>query len=355
MNNTLQGTITDASEYLISLVEEDTRSEAARERLQLLQKQHPDTKMDLLWEEEVYAQSMHYDMLLHLQGKGTVLLSFFPNHALPWTLHGVRCWSEKDLVQVNNTLLTIEEAIACIDFIWDEAPIIKRLVDTCLIREALEKDLIELSDAELQTAMNVFRKARKLYRVEDTYRWLEQHGTTYEKLEQLVASQAIVAKLRDRLTALHVADYFEEHQSDFDTATIAQFHVFDGESAHQIYEQIQTGELDFYEAAQRHFLGAVGRREHPSGELFTVIQRGQTTSELSEAVFAAAPGDILPPVPTETGYAIALVLSHHPARLNEATCSTIKKILFEEWLAERRQEARIEWYWGTVQQTAALA
>ena len=63
--------------------------------------------------------------------------------------------------------------MACLDFIWDEAPIIERLVNMCLIQEELEREPIDLTDAELQEAMNKFRSAKKLFKAEDTLRWLE--------------------------------------------------------------------------------------------------------------------------------------------------------------------------------------
>jgi hypothetical protein len=49
-----------------------------------------------------------------------VSLSFCPDEELPWPLRGVGRWSDKDLVRVNNTLLRVEDAIAFLDFIWNE-------------------------------------------------------------------------------------------------------------------------------------------------------------------------------------------------------------------------------------------
>jgi putative peptide maturation system protein len=346
MNNTLGQTLGNTLEYLMSLVREGIQPEEARTRLYQLQQQHPDTQMDLLWEEEVYDQSFHYDTLLHLGKEGTVSLSFCPDRALPWPMRGVQRWSERDLVRVNNTILKVGEAIACLNFIWGKMSIINQLLDICLIRETLEKNPIELSDTELQVAMDTFRRARKLHKAEDTYRWLERHGMTHEKLEELVAKEAMVGKLRDRITVGRVTAYFEEYQADFDTAYIARFQFGDEESAYQTWEQIRSGEVDFYEAAQCRFLAAVQRREHPSGDIFAVIKRGQAIPELGMAVFAAQPGEVLSPVQIEQGYAIVRVLSFAPARLDEQTVTAIKKILFEEWLAQQRQAARIEWYWG---------
>jgi hypothetical protein len=38
--------------------------------------------------------------------------------------------------------------------------------------------------------------------------------------------------------------------------------------------------------------------------------------------------------------------------LDERTRDAIETLLFEEWLAERREAARIEWYWGDAAETA---
>ena len=64
---------------------------------------------------------------------------------------------------VNATVLQVDRAIALLDFIWDEAPILKRLVHTALIQEALEREPVELSDEELQRTMNAFRRSHRLY------------------------------------------------------------------------------------------------------------------------------------------------------------------------------------------------
>jgi putative peptide maturation system protein len=132
-------TLTGVLEYLMALHREDVRPPEAQARLRRLQQQHPDTSIDLVWEEEVYDDSVHYDALVHL-GQGTVSMSFCPDEDLPWPLRGVGRWSDKDLVRVNNTPLRVEHAIALLDFIWDEQPIVNRLLHVCLIWETLAKD-----------------------------------------------------------------------------------------------------------------------------------------------------------------------------------------------------------------------
>ena len=74
-------------------------------------------------------------------------------------------------------------------------------MNACLIHEVLDRDSIDLSDSDLQLALDGFRRAHKLYKPEDTYRWMAQHGMTHEQLERYMADEVVVAKLRDRITA----------------------------------------------------------------------------------------------------------------------------------------------------------
>ena len=346
MNATLQQAVSDTLEYLMTLGREGVRPQEAKERLRLLEKRHPDTGMNLVWEEEVYDGSVHYDVLMRLSEGATVALSFCPDHVLPWPLRGAHRWSEGELVRVNDTLLRVSQAIACLDFIWDEARILNRLLNVCLVQEELDRDPIELTDAELQLGMDGFRRAHKLYTAEDTHLWMQQRGMTHEQLESLVADNLTLARLRDRVAEGRVEHYFEDYHTDFDTAYIARIACTDEESARRTHRQILAGEVDFYAAAQSHFLAVASQPDKGERSLFAVLRRSEAAEELGAEIFAAAPGDVVGPARIADGYAIARVLSFTPARLDEPTWAAIKEILFEEWLAERRRAARIEWYWG---------
>src|SRR5689334_12845726 len=111
MSDPLQQALPDMLAYLMTLARDGIRPEEARARLRQLQPKYPELKLDLLWEEEAYDQSIHYDVLLQLPSKGTVSLSFGPDRALPWPLRGLHHWSEKQLVRVNRTGLTVSQAI----------------------------------------------------------------------------------------------------------------------------------------------------------------------------------------------------------------------------------------------------
>jgi putative peptide maturation system protein len=347
MNHLLQQAVLDALDYLISLQHEGIRPRDARAKLQPLRRRYPGIEIDLLLEEEVFDSTVHYDALLRRAGEGTVSLSYCPERATPWPLRGVHRWSECDLVRVNENVLQVNAAIACLDFIWDEDPTIERLVNLCIIREELDRRPIDLTSAELQNAMDRFRAAKKLFKVEDTLRWLERHGMTHERLERYVAESAIVPKLRDRIAEGRVEDYFCQHPGDFDVARIARLGPVGEDQAHRLARQIRSGKENFFAVAERLFLESTEANSR-RGALFVDIERRQGESGLCELIFNAAPGELIGPVAVENGCVLVRVLEIIPAQLDGRTRAAIADILFENWLAELREAADIEWFWGNV-------
>jgi putative peptide maturation system protein len=351
MNDSLRLAACDVLDYLLTLQHEGVRPREARARLQPLRGRYPELQLDLLAEEQTFDQSVHYDALIRRAGEGTVSLSYCPERALPWPLRGVHRWNEGDLLRIDGNVLPVAAAMACLDFIWDEASIIERLVNMVLVQVELEQQPIELTDAELQEAMNQFRSAKKLFKAEDTIRWLERHGMSHEKLESYVAESAIVPKLRDRITAGRVEEYFQQHAGSFDTARIARLVVTDEREARELAEQIRGGRQEFFAAAERYYFDAAERGKPAEADMFAVIERREAADTFREKLFAATPGQLVGPVPVKTGHALLRVVAIVPARLDDRTRTAIKNVLFDEWLAERRQAARIEWCWGNASKT----
>jgi putative peptide maturation system protein len=344
MNESLRQAVSNILDYLSALQQDGAGPREARARLQPLRGLHPDLQLDLLAEEQAFDQSVHYDVLLRRAGEGTVSVSYCPERVLPWPLRGVHRWNEGDLLRVNGNVLPVDAALACLDFIWDDASIIERLVHMCLIQEELARNPIDLTDAELQDAIDRFRAAKKLFKAEDTLQWLEQHGMSQERLERYVSESAIVPKLRDRISAGRVDEYFREHQHDFDVARIARLEVPDAVHACELAEQIRSGALNFFAAAERLFSEAAERDASAKASLFDTIERRQASAALRNQLFSAAPGQLIGPVPVENGHALMRVLAIVPARLDGRT---------QAWLTERREATRIEWCWGNASKTSA--
>ena len=353
MKDPLLGAVLEATLLLRTLADEPARPREALARLRELQEAYPAVGIDLLWEEETYDATVHYDLLLSRAGEGTVSLSYCADRGVPWPMRGVHRWREGDLVRVNETFLTVERAVANLDFIWEAAPIVERLINACLIDQELIRNPIELSDDELQAAMDAFRRAHRLYRAEDTHRWLERRGLGVDALERMVAGEALVARLRQRVADGQVEPYFEEHRPEYDTVRIARFTVQDASEAIQIAAEIRDSRLDFYAAAEcQALLGVAAVADSP---LFELVRRGEAAPELAAAIFDTRPGEVVGPVATDGGFAIVRVLALQSASLDSPTRLAVERRLFAAWLEARRREAQIEWFWGNAAQTTTAA
>lgn len=349
--NTLQLALTDTLDLLLELQRDAVQPAAARTRMQDLRDRHPSLTVNLLSEIEVYDKTVHYDALLRAGDGGTVSISYCADKATPWPLLGVHRWSDSDLLRVNAHVLKVDEAIAFLDFVWDHAPIATQLINQCIIREELANRPIELSDDELQAAVDRFRLTKKLFTSAETDRWLEKNGMTIESLERFVSDNLLIEKLRDRVTMDLVENTFEQRRGDFDTAKVTQFALVDSKIAEHLALLISKGEMDFGTAAQQSFIEGNSIDLPQSCEYFATVERRQCEAELGRRIFSARPGQLVGPVPVGQCHLLVCVLAIMPAELSERVRAAIKHQLFEEWLVEKRSVARIEWCWGNAQKT----
>jgi putative peptide maturation system protein len=403
--------LSDTLGYLRQLHADGVEPADALAGISTLSQLHPETPVDLLWLEEPYDRSIHYDALIHLPGDGTVSLSFSPERDLPWPLRGVQRWRDRDLGRVNGVVLTVDHAITQLDFIWDQAPIVRRLVDACLIQEALQREPIDVDEVDLQLAMDAFRRARRLFAAADTRRWLADQGLSAEKLEQLIKDQATLRKLRERIAGGRVEEYFREHRGELAEVALLRLDFADRACAGAALESARRGAA--FESLARRGIAEAFADRRPAPLLESVVLRRRDADKLEllptherrapidtlgaafaatlveevnplaapfasqpddavgavaapfasqhdgavdpvAALFAARPGDVVGPVLSQRGAALLQVLAVRAACLDERTRQTIVHLLFEAWLAERRRTARIEWYWGTATQVARL-
>ena len=350
MTPTSPSLLDDALDFLTGLAADDAAPMAARERLDALRARHPAVRLRLVWQREEYDGSLQYDLLIIRADGDVVSLAFCPDRALPWSFRGGHRASERLLLRVNGIPMEIDQAIACLDFLWDEAPLADRLVTACLLRQELEEMPVTLGAEELQEAMDAFRRARGLLTAAATGEWMARRGLSHGGLEQLVAVEAAVAALRRRETAGQIQAYFEAHRQSLATARFARLVFPTHGAALSVVREIRDG-ADFFAVAERSF--AEGRLA-PSTGLFCVARRDELAEGIAGPVFAAPTGATLGPFATDDGYAVIRIIMVEDAVLDEATAALIERRLFDRWLEPRRRSARVEWFWGSAARTADL-
>ncbi|MEV4383921.1 TIGR04500 family putative peptide maturation system protein [Streptosporangium sp. NPDC049644] len=335
--------LSHAREFLLRV--QELEPERAREALDELRERYPEVVFRLLWQREEYDGSLHYDLLIRQPEHGTTSLSWCPDRALPWPLRGVHRASELLLLRVNGVDMQVAEAIAQLDFLWDEARLTDRLITACLLQEELHQSPVTFSDAEIQEAVDAFRRSRGLVTAQATREWMELRDLSVRDLRELVAGEAAVARLRDRVTAGRVEPYFAEHENEFDRVRVARLVYSDQALARDAAQEVLSG-ADFYTVAEREFSAGRG-----TGDLFADL----TAEELGlDAAASVRAGDTLGPVTLGNEFAVVKVLSVESAVLDDRTRQLVARRLFDEWIAERRRSAKIEWFWGNTARTDAL-
>src|SRR5262249_1552776 len=122
--------------YLRSVTARQVSEDEAKAELTAIALEWEDLRARIVSSTEDYDESRHFDVLL-TDGAGTYTISFAAADGLPWPLRGVNRWSEEDLVRVNGTTLTVQQAVSCLDFIWERDDLMNHLVNVCLVEEEL--------------------------------------------------------------------------------------------------------------------------------------------------------------------------------------------------------------------------
>lgn len=343
MNESLSTAVHDALASLVKWRGEHLAPEQAQESFQALKARHPAHWMNMIWEQEVYGDTFHYDILV-ADDAGTYSVSYCADEEIPWPARGLQRVNESLVLRVNDDPVFITQAITSLDHAWSTLHIGRHLIHMSLIDQEIRNSELVVTDQELTEALLEFRKKRRLFSVEQVERWMAEHGTTQVQLEQHLREDVAQEKLRHQVAAGREEAWFQHHRADFDRVQVARLHVPNQDEAWRLYEQLHEAPDRFLELAQVQFLERGG-----AGELFSTLRRGELEPEQAERLFSTPSGQLAEPVPSGQGYELARVLRFLPARFDEATRKQVRELLFEEWLAEGRRRARVEWFWGAAE------
>jgi putative peptide maturation system protein len=305
--------------------------------------------VDLVHERDPGGASYHFDAILD-EPDGAVTVRYCPDRGMPFAVRGAQRMSDRDLVQVDGEVLPVSHAVAMLDFVWSERPVMRRLIDACILQAALRAEPVDLDDGAVQTALDRIRAANGLHSAGDTQRWMAERGMTHEALEAYAEDQAAILALRDRVVGARVAAHFAAHRADHDTATLARVVLPDDARHRALVERVSAERLGLADAIGL----AVDAGHVPThdGTAIARVRRRELTQALRDAVFERAAGR-LHVIRDGERLALIHVFAIRPAELDDATFELIAAELFEAWLAERRAAARIEWNWGSADRTWA--
>jgi len=216
--------------------------------------------------------------------------------------------------------------------------LVEQIVTRKIITTAASEAGITMETEELQETANQFRFMNKLLSADETWTWLKKQSLSLDDFEEIVYYTAISGKLAAHLFADKVEPYFYEHQLDYASAVIYEVVLDDEDLAMELFYAITTEEMSFYDVAQQYIQTVELRRK---GGYRGMVQRQDMKPEISAAVFAATPPQMLKPIMTSQGVHLIFVEEMIQPELDDKTRLEIVSNLFSAWLKQKIEQVEI--------------
>ncbi len=216
--------------------------------------------------------------------------------------------------------------------------LVEQIVTRKIITTAASEAGITMETEELQEIANKFRLMNQLLSADETWTWLKKQSLSLDDFEEIVYYTAISGKLAAHLFADKVEPYFYEHQLDYAGAVIYEVVLDDEDLAMELFYAITAEEMSFYDVAQQYIQNVELRRK---GGYRGMVQRQDMKPEISAAVFAATPPQMLKPIMTSQGVHLIFVEEMIQPELDEKTRLEIVSNLFSAWLKQKIEQVEI--------------
>jgi parvulin-like peptidyl-prolyl isomerase len=206
-----------------------------------------------------------------------------------------------------------------------------------VIESAAQELGIEISDQELQEGADLFRVTNKLATVAETQQWFQDRMLSVDDFEQLVTTNLLTNKVADRLFSKQVAPFFHQHVLDYAAALIYEVIVTDKNLAIELYYAVQEGDMTFADVAKKYGQDAETQQR---GGYQGLVSRQKMLPEVSAAVFAATPPQMLEPIPAAKCIYLVWVEELVQPQLTESLQEQIRWQLFHDWLQKKIVDLR---------------
>ncbi|GET37393.1 peptidylprolyl isomerase [Microseira wollei] len=239
-----------------------------------------------------------------------------------------------------SNMLTIsrEDIIQQVKISCQIPSIVEGIVTRKIITQAAQERKIQIETEELQVVADNLRLVSNLRSADATWSWLQKHCLSLDDFEELVYVSALSSKLAQNLFADKVEPFFVEHQLDYAHAAICEVVLDDEDLAMELFYSLKEGEISFPEVASQYIQDTELRR---AAGYRGKVRRQDLKPEISAAVFAATPGQILKPIVTSKGIHLILVEELIQPQLDNLLRLKITSDLFSAWIKEQIEQVEI--------------
>lgn len=324
-------TLAEAVELLRGLPRRRAGVDQARRSVAEWRAAHPDSRAQLVVDARPGSPVVDYDLLLEHPDGGTVAVTASTEDGVPWTVDHSTHWAASKVVAVDGLQLSVQTALLTLRALADRDRTLQDdLIDHCLLVLAAAEEP-DPSQEELQQASDDFRRRRGLHTAVAMRHWLEEVNLTPDAYQNHLYSLAKMRRFRTRLESESAKSYFADHSAEFDRVS----------AVWAVGPQARLAELAGDGDPFAALAAAVAR---PSGEL-TVHVAERAARELPAPLREAALGVPVGPVAHGEAYLFGALCDRRPAEPVAGTLAAAGRAAFAAFLARRRAEAVIEWFW----------
>lgn len=213
--------------------------------------------------------------------------------------------------------------------------IVEGIVNRNIIKNTVAEVGIKVDTEELQAAADKLRLMYQLYSADDTWTWLEKHNLSLDDFELIVYNRLISTKLLSHLFLDKIEPYFFENQLDYVGVVMYEIILDDEDLAIELFYAIEEEEMSFYDVAHKYIQDRELRRKCGYKG---IVYRKDLKPEISAAVFAAKPPQLLKPVVTSKGIHLILIEELIQPELDNLLRHKIASYLFSKWLKQQAEE-----------------
>ena len=214
-----------------------------------------------------------------------------------------------------------------------DAVVARKIIAQTAAAEGVKIDL-----SELQQAADSFRSSQHLESEDATWSWLKKHRLSLDDFEELVHDKVLSSKLAQHLFADKVKPFWVERQLDYVQVAMYEIVLADQDLAMELFYALKEDEISFWDTARQYIQDPVLRR---SGGYRGLLRRKDLKPEMSAAIFAAKPPQLLKPIVINQKSHLILVEELIQPKLDDRLHSKILSDLFSTWLNQQVEQAEM--------------
>jgi parvulin-like peptidyl-prolyl isomerase len=216
--------------------------------------------------------------------------------------------------------------------------IVEQIVTRKIIISAADEAGITVEAEELQQAADSIRLLSKLRSADETLIWLQKNSLSVDDFEEMVYTNVISGKLAEYLFGKKVEPWFFEHQLDYAGAVMYEVILDDEDLTMELFYELQEGEMSFPEVAHQYIQDKELRR---TGGYRGIVRRKELKAEISAAVFAAKPPQVLKPIVTSKGIHLIFVEELIQPELDDKLRYQLMSDLFGAWVKQQVEDVEV--------------